>query len=115
MNGLVITIDTDMRKNRTTDSQNGVASGESDCGEPVAAAPLREIAALLSRLEPPAEGLRPMPFGNSATQSHRDYTKTAQRFNAGLDTYGKASPGGAKEIPVPLPQSAVPDGTDVAH
>ena len=58
-----------------------------------------------------ATGLRAMPFGNSAPQSRRDFTKIARRFNAGLGAYGEPSPGGAKEIPVPPPQSAVPDGT----
>ena len=57
--------------------------------------------------------LRPMPFGNFATQSRRDFTNIAQRFNAGLGAYGKPSPGGAKGIPVSPPQSAVPDGTGV--
>ena len=51
------------------------------------------------------------PFGDFGTQSRRDFTRVAQRFNAGLGASGKPSPGGAKELPVTPPQSAVPDGT----
>ena len=66
MTGSVLNSDTDMRKQRTATGQNGVAPEGIVCGLPAAAAaPLREITALLAGCEPPEElGFQRLPSAN---------------------------------------------------